>query len=106
MRARRALANCYGMTMTVDPRQEGATEEAVARTGGCRLVLEFSGQARGLQTALALAAPHGEIVLVGAAWRRETEVLATDIMRPVFDKYLTLRSGWEWQLPLYGNGPV
>jgi len=102
---RRALAARSGLALAVDPRQDGALEEAVARTGGCRLVLECSGQPRGVETGLALAAPHGEVVLVGAAWWRDTEVLATDIVRPVFDKFLTLRSGWEWQIPLHGEGP-
>jgi 2-desacetyl-2-hydroxyethyl bacteriochlorophyllide A dehydrogenase len=105
MPQRRALAARSGLALTVDPRQDGALEEAVARTGGCRLVLECSGQPRGLQTGLALAAHHGEVALVGAAWWRDTEVLATDIVRPVFDKFLTLRSGWEWQIPLYADGP-
>jgi 2-desacetyl-2-hydroxyethyl bacteriochlorophyllide A dehydrogenase len=102
---RRALAVRSGLALAVDPRQDGALEEAVARTGGCRLVLECSGQPRGVEIGLALAAHHGEVALVGAAWRRDTEVLATDIVRPVFDKFLTLRSGWEWQIPLYGDGP-
>jgi len=102
---RRALATRYGITMVVDPRQDGALDAVARQTGGCRLILECSGQPRGVETGLALAARRGEVVLVGAAWRHDTEVLATDIVRPIFDKYLTLRSGWEWQLPLYGDEP-
>ena len=103
---RRALAARYSITMVVDPRQDGALDAVVQQTGGgCRLVLECSGQPRGVETGLALTARRGEVVLVGAAWRHDTEVLATDIVRPIFDKYLTLRSGWEWQLPLYGDEP-
>ena len=102
---RRAVAERCGVTPTVDPRDKSALAAAVAYSGGCRLVLECSGQPRGVETGLALAARRGEVVLVGAAWRHDTEVLATDIVRPVFDKFLMLRSGWEWQLPLYGNEP-
>lgn len=102
---RRALAVRAGLTLAVDPQHDGALDEVLTQTGGCRVVLECSGHPHGVETALALAAPHGEVVLVGAAWRHDTAVLATDIVRPVFDTFLTLRSGWEWQLPLYGDGP-
>jgi threonine dehydrogenase-like Zn-dependent dehydrogenase len=106
MSHRRALAEHSGIAVTVDPQHDEMLEEVVAQTGGCRLVLECSGQPRGVAAGLALAARYGEVVLVGAAWRRDTEVLATDIVRPVFDKVLVLRSGWEWQIPLYGDGPA
>ena len=103
---RRALAVRAGLALAVDPQHDGALEEALTRTGGCHVVLECSGHPRGVETGLALAAPHGEVVLVGAAWRHDTAVLATDIVRPVFDKFLTLRSGWEWQTPpVWGRSP-
>ena len=63
------------------------------------MVFECSGKERGLLSALSLAAPHGEVFLIGAAWQRDPGVAAADIVRPVFNKYLALRSGWEWQLP-------
>jgi hypothetical protein len=50
------------------------------------------------------ATRHGEVFLVGAAWKRASAIATTDVTRPVFDKFLALRSGWEWQLPLYGEG--
>lgn len=100
---RRALATRYGSALTIDPRDATSMDAASAVSGGgCRLVLECSGQPRGVETALALAASYGEVALVGAAWRNDTEVLATAIIRPIFDKFLTLRSGWEWQIPRYG----
>jgi 2-desacetyl-2-hydroxyethyl bacteriochlorophyllide A dehydrogenase len=70
----------------------------------CASVLECSGAAGGLLAALSLTRPHGEIFLIGAAWKRNPAVIAADIVRPVFDKFLALRSGWEWQVPRYGNG--
>ena len=103
---RRALAERCGLSPLVDPQQPSALDAAVERSGGgCRLVLECSGRVKAVESALALATTHGEVVLVGAAWWRDTEVLATDIVRAIFDKYLVLRSGWEWQLPLYGAEP-
>ena len=103
---RRALAERCGVSPIVDPQERGAWDAAVEWSGGgCRLLLECSGRVKAVESALALAMPHGEVVLVGAAWRRDTEVPATDIVRPIFDKYLLLRSGWEWQLPLYGAEP-
>jgi threonine dehydrogenase-like Zn-dependent dehydrogenase len=56
-------------------------------------------------TALDLAARHGEVFLIGAAWKRGTAVVAADVTRPVFNKFLALRSGWEWQIPHYGDQP-
>ena len=100
---RRRLAQRCGIVQTLDPTvlEEGATAPD-ERAGSCRVVLECSGQDRGLLTALALAAPHGEVFLVGAAWKRGTAVVAADVVRPIFTKYLAVRSGWEWQIPLYG----
>jgi threonine dehydrogenase-like Zn-dependent dehydrogenase len=103
---RRALAERCGVSPVVDPQQPGALDAALERSGGgYRLVLECTGRVKAVESALALATTHGEVVLVGAAWWRDTEVLATDIVRTIFDKFLTLRSGWEWQLPLHGTEP-
>ena len=46
---------------------------------------------------------HGEVMLVGAPWRREPEVAASSVVARVFERFLSLRSGWEWQVPLYGD---
>ncbi|HXT36970.1 MAG TPA: zinc-binding dehydrogenase, partial [Chloroflexota bacterium] len=102
--ARRGLAERCGITQTLDPAllKEGAAERD-ATTSSCRVALECSGQDRGLLTALSLVAPRGEVFLVGAAWKRSTDVIAADITRPIFTKYLAVRSGWEWQIPLYGE---
>jgi 2-desacetyl-2-hydroxyethyl bacteriochlorophyllide A dehydrogenase len=96
---RRLLERC-GISETHDPTTDLARYES-----GCAVVMECSGQDRGVLTALDLAARHGEVFLIGAAWKRGTEVVAADVVRPVFNKYLALRSGWEWQIPLYGDRP-
>ena len=43
-------------------------------------------------------------MIVGAPWRREPEVAASSVVAGVFERFLSLRSGWEWQVPLYGQG--
>ena len=42
---------------------------------------------------------RGEVVLVGAPWRRYTELHAHDLVALVFRQYVLLRSGWEWEVP-------
>jgi 2-desacetyl-2-hydroxyethyl bacteriochlorophyllide A dehydrogenase len=100
---RRALAERCGIAETQDPAALDARAPSVLDS--CAVVLECSGQDRGVSTALALAARYGEVFLVGAAWNRRQDVVAADVVRPVFNKYLALRSGWEWQLSRYGDAP-
>jgi 2-desacetyl-2-hydroxyethyl bacteriochlorophyllide A dehydrogenase len=96
---RRLLERC-GVGETLDPARDLAPYESA-----CAVVMECSGQDRGVLTALDLAARHGEVFLIGAAWKRGADVVAADVVRPVFNKFLALRSGWEWQIPLYGERP-
>ncbi len=65
-----------------------------------RLVLEATGTARGAVTAIALAQLGGEVSLVGTPWAPDPAVASREILEPVHVRYLTLRSGWEWQLPM------
>jgi 2-desacetyl-2-hydroxyethyl bacteriochlorophyllide A dehydrogenase len=84
---RRRLAERCGVPETFDPTTGLGTYDA-----SCAVVLECSGQDRGVLTALDLAARHGEVFLIGAAWRRGTEVVAADVARPVFNK---LSGSWH-----------
>lgn len=97
---RRRLAERCGVGETRDPSLLNDDSE-----NSCHVALECSGQDRGLLSALELAAMHGEVFLIGAAWKRGLDVVAADVARPIFTKYLALRSGWEWQIPLYGDRP-
>ncbi len=63
------------------------------------LVVECSGHERAALDACRIVRPTGEIVLVGAPWQRHTDVNVQELLRLVFFNYLTLRSGWEWELP-------
>jgi threonine dehydrogenase-like Zn-dependent dehydrogenase len=64
-------------------------------------VLEASGTARGAVTAIALAQAGGEVSLVGTPWTPDPAVGAREILEPVHVRFITLRSGWEWQLPMF-----
>lgn len=82
-------------------------EQVVGSLGGAQLVLECSGRAAAVVLATGICARHGEVMTVGAPWVPEAEVAANSVLARVFERYLSLRSGWEWQVPLYdaGSGP-
>jgi len=94
--ARRAWARAVGVEAVLAP------EEAGVLAGSAALVLECSGRAGAVETAVRLARRWGEVFLVGAPWEREPDVAASGILGTVFEQFLSLRSGWEWQLPRYG----
>lgn len=92
--ARRELAARCGVRDVVDPTDAGVVRPDHA------LVLEATGTASGTLTALELARLGGEVSLVGTPWVADPSLPASDVFRAVHVRYLTLRSGWEWQLPL------
>jgi threonine dehydrogenase-like Zn-dependent dehydrogenase len=100
--ARRSVARATGLKSAISP------EEAVdaQQPPGPRVVLECSGSAAAVALATEICSPHGEVMTVGAPWRAEPEVAASLILGPVFERFLSLRSGWEWQVPRYGEGSV
>jgi threonine dehydrogenase-like Zn-dependent dehydrogenase len=68
------------------------------------LVVECSGhEANVLAGARALRA-GGELSLAGVPWRRRDDTYFFDVGDLVFHNYLTLRSGWEWQVPFHAEG--
>ena len=65
------------------------------------LALECTGTPGGALAALRFTRQGGELSLVGAPWGRgSVEVPAHELLERVFAGYVTLRSGWEWQLPV------
>lgn len=98
-RERRDLARSMGLRIAVPPEE---ALEALPETGA-KLVLECSGSAAAVVMATEICAPHGEVMTVGAPWRAEPEVPASAVVARVFQRYLSLRSGSEWQVPLYGE---
>lgn len=83
-----------------DPAAVQAQTSATTREEGCRFVLDTTGTSSGILSAIAMAADGGTISLVGVPWQSDTAVPATAIMQPAFTRYLTIRGGWEWDLPL------
>lgn len=69
--------------------------------GTVALAAECSGHEQAVMDACRVVRKKGEVVLVGVPWRRNTEIHAQELLSLVFHKYVVLRSGWEWELPLY-----
>jgi threonine dehydrogenase-like Zn-dependent dehydrogenase len=63
------------------------------------LVLECSGHEQAALDGCRIVQKRGEVAQIGAPWRRQSDVTAHDILHAVFFRYVTLRSGWEWELP-------
>ena len=92
--ARRAIAERCGIRAVFGP--EAAPDLARRH----RLVVEATGSAEALAGATGLAQNGGEIVMIGAPWGgEENSVPSSRIVRDVFFRFLTLRSGSEWELP-------
>lgn len=70
-----------------------------ALQGHVALVLECSGHEQAALDACRIVRPNGEVVLVGVPWKRQTDLYAHEILHQVFQRYVILRSGWEWKLP-------
>ncbi len=69
-------------------------------TGTVALVVECSGHEQAVLDACNVVRKRGEVVLVGVPWQRRTSIYAQELISRVFFKFVVLRSGWEWQLPL------
>ena len=92
--ARRAVAARCGIRSVHGP--ETVTELARRH----RLVVEATGSAEALAGAIGLAQDGGEIVMIGAPWGGdENSVPSSRLTRDVFFRFLTLRSGSEWEIP-------
>ncbi|MBY5404651.1 zinc-binding dehydrogenase [Rhizobium leguminosarum] len=68
--------------------------------GNAALVVDCSGHEGAVLDGCRMARPHGEVVLVGVPWRRLTEIHAYDVLHAVFNNFVHLRSGWEWEVPI------
>jgi len=92
--SRRALAQRCGIG-SVHP-SEGMADLARQH----RLVVEATGSAAALASAIGLAQNGGEIVMIGAPWGGdENAVPSSRLTRDLFFRFLTLRSGSEWEIP-------
>ena len=65
-----------------------------------RLVIEATGVAQAQVSAVEMTAPGGEIVMIGAPWGGDANsVPSSKLTRLIFFRFLTLRSGSEWEIP-------
>lgn len=67
--------------------------------GQLSLVVECRGSATAVVESCGAVRRGGEVVLVGVPWRSTSNVTAHELLRIVFHRYVTLRSGWEYQVP-------
>ncbi|MEZ4683206.1 MAG: zinc-binding dehydrogenase [Caldilineaceae bacterium] len=63
------------------------------------LQLECSGHEQAAVDGCHVLRPYGELSQIGAPWAQRNEATAHELLRLIFFNYLTVRSGWEWQLP-------
>ncbi len=80
--------------------RESVPAETSDLCGEVALVLECSGHDGCCLDAVRLVKKGGEVALIGAPWRAHTDTLAQTLTRLIFFRYITVRSGWEWELPL------
>ena len=65
------------------------------------LHVECSGHEQAVLDGCKCVRKRGEVVLVGVPWRKRTDIPAFDLLQAVFNRYVVLRSGWEWEVPHY-----
>jgi threonine dehydrogenase-like Zn-dependent dehydrogenase len=78
---------------------EGVERAQYGTTEGFELVLECSGHDGATLSAVRSVRSGGEVVLVGSPWIRRTDATAHELLAEIFHRYVTVRSGWEWQIP-------
>lgn len=64
------------------------------------LVVDASGHDGATVQAASVVAKNGELVLTGTPWAKRTDASAHELLSLIFHRYLHVRSGWEWQLPM------
>ncbi|MHB9139105.1 MAG: zinc-binding dehydrogenase [Victivallaceae bacterium] len=71
--------------------------------GNAALVVECSGHEQAVLDACKAVRKRGEVVMVGVPWRRNTGIYAHELLHEIFHKYVILRSGWEWWIPVQSS---
>lgn len=71
--------------------------------GKVALVVDCSGHESAVLDGCRIVQRLGEVVLVGVPWRKLSDASAHDLTHAVFFNHVTLRSGWEWELPMHGR---
>lgn len=94
--SRRQLAVWSGLT---DVRPRVNSDDPLA--GKFQLHVECAGHEQAVLDGCQLLAKRGEVVLIGVPWKKRVDMQAFDLLHAVFHKYIVLRSGWEWELPIH-----
>jgi len=107
---------CGYQVIAVDP---DANRQAIMRQVGIRRVearvplddpsvlgkvalhVECSGHEQAALDGCKALQKGGEMSQVAAPWSKRTAIDAHELLRLIFFNYLTVRSGWEWELPLH-----
>jgi threonine dehydrogenase-like Zn-dependent dehydrogenase len=91
---RQELANHVGLTRVYAsvPKDDPTIAKQVA------LQLECSGHEQAAVDGCHVLQQYGELSQIGAPWARRNDATAHELLRLIFFNYLTVRSGWEWQL--------
>jgi threonine dehydrogenase-like Zn-dependent dehydrogenase len=93
---RRALAGRCGLINAFAK----ASDAQAAAGGDFALCVECSGHEAAVLDGLKAVRKGGEVVLVGVPWKKKTDLAAFEVLHAVFHRYVKLRSGWEWELPV------
>jgi threonine dehydrogenase-like Zn-dependent dehydrogenase len=64
------------------------------------LVVECSGHEAAILDSCHAVAKGGEVALVGVPWQKRTDISAQELLHAIFHRYVHLRSGWEWEVPM------
>jgi len=81
------------------PIPSGFSPDDPNAVGSLSMVIECRGNPSEVIKSCSTVRRGGEVVLVGVSWRASKEVSAHDLLRIVFHRYVSLRSGWEYQIP-------
>jgi threonine dehydrogenase-like Zn-dependent dehydrogenase len=94
---RRALIKHPGITAI----HSSVPKSDAGLPGTFALVVECSGHEQATLDACFMVRKGGEVVLVGVPWQRKTDLYAHDVLHAIFHKYVHVRGGWEWELPVH-----
>ncbi|HYE04157.1 MAG TPA: zinc-binding dehydrogenase [Planctomycetota bacterium] len=64
------------------------------------LALDCSGHEQAVLDAIDVVRRGGEAVLIGAPWRQRTDLSAHRLLHAIFHRYVRVRTGWEWEVPM------
>ena len=69
--------------------------------GTFQLGIDCSGHEQAVLNAADSLEKGSELVLIGVPWKKQTEIFAYDLLHIIFYRYICLRSGWEWEIPMH-----